>query len=236
MLSHSLWRTGYKFDVRIYVVATSFNPLKLYLFSNGLVRFSTRQYKKVKKNSSSRHRSRFMHLTNYSVNKKSSDFEARTDADMAACTGSKWSLVALWKHLMEDEGMMQDQVDTIWAEIKSVVLRTFMAAESHINSQMALLNLQRNNCFEIWGVDILLDSALKPWLVEVNTCPDLSASSPLDRAIKGALFSDTFTLIGSQLVNRQQFLKSFLHSDFIPRAYRGTDCSESVAGRCGWRR
>ena len=27
-------------------------------------------------------------------------------------------------------------------------------------------------------------------LVEVNTCPDLSASSPLDRAIKGALFSD----------------------------------------------
>jgi hypothetical protein len=28
-----------------------------------------------------------MHLTNYSVNKKSSNFETRTDADMAACTG-----------------------------------------------------------------------------------------------------------------------------------------------------
>jgi hypothetical protein len=60
---------GYKFDMRVYVVATSFNPLKLYIFENGLVRFSTRQYKKVKKNSSNR--SRFMHLTNYSVNKKS---------------------------------------------------------------------------------------------------------------------------------------------------------------------
>jgi IS4 transposase len=55
--------------MRVYVVATSFNPLKLYIFENGLVRFSTRQYKKVKKNSSNR--SRFMHLTNYSVNKKS---------------------------------------------------------------------------------------------------------------------------------------------------------------------
>ena len=39
-------------------------------------------------------------------------------------------------------------------------------------------------------------------LVEVNTCPDLSASSPLDRAIKGALFSDVFNLVGSPLVNR----------------------------------
>jgi len=30
----------------------------------------------------------------------------------------------------------------------------------------------------------------------VNTCPDLSASSPLDRAIKGGLFSDAFSLVG----------------------------------------
>ena len=112
---------------------------QLYIFDNGLVRFSTKQYKKVKKNSSSRHRSRFMHLTNYSVNKKSGDFEARTDADMAACTGSKWSLVALWKYLIEKEGMAQEQVDKIWAEMKSVVLRTFISAESHINTQARIL-------------------------------------------------------------------------------------------------
>jgi hypothetical protein len=33
--------------MRVYVVATSLHPLKLYIFENGLVRFSTRQYKKV---------------------------------------------------------------------------------------------------------------------------------------------------------------------------------------------
>ncbi|KAJ1481002.1 tubulin-tyrosine ligase family-domain-containing protein [Baffinella frigidus] len=193
-LSSPLLIDGYKFDIRVYAVATSFNPLKLYIFSNGLVRFSTKRYCKVKRNS--KDRSRFMHLTNYSVNKKSADFEARVDADMEACTGSKWSLLALWKHLREVRGMTTAEVDKVWSDMKEVVSKTFISAEGHFNMQMGLLSLKRHNCFEIWGVDILLDAKLKPWLVEVNTCPDLSASSPLDRAIKGALFSDTFSLVG----------------------------------------
>ena len=84
----------------------------------------------------------------------------------------------------------------VWSDMKEVVAKTFISAEGHFNMQMGLLGLKRSNCFEIWGVDILLDAKLKPWLVEVNTCPDLSASSPLDRAIKGALFSDAFSLVG----------------------------------------
>jgi hypothetical protein len=64
--------------------------------------------------------------------------------------GSKWSIRALWKYLMEQEGLTQEQVDKVWMEMKSVALRTFIAAESHIHSQMNALNLSRNNCFEVW--------------------------------------------------------------------------------------
>mmetsp|Transcript_87496 Transcript_87496/g.120559 ORF Transcript_87496/g.120559 Transcript_87496/m.120559 type:complete len:103 (+) Transcript_87496:319-627(+) len=61
---------GFKYDLRIYVLVTSFNPLKVYLYSDGLVRFATEKYsldpKTLKK--------KFVHLTNFSINKRNSAF------------------------------------------------------------------------------------------------------------------------------------------------------------------
>ena len=73
-----------KFDLRIYVLVSSFDPLRAYVFEEGLVRFATSDYVGAK---SSNIKNRYMHLTNYSVNKKSAAFSARTDADIHACTG-----------------------------------------------------------------------------------------------------------------------------------------------------
>ena len=86
-----------KFDLRIYIGVTSFDPLRCYIFDEGLARFATSDYTPV---TSQNRKNRYMHLTNYSVNKKSPDFEWNTDAD-ADGEGSKWSLTATWKHLAE---------------------------------------------------------------------------------------------------------------------------------------
>jgi len=32
---------GFKFDVRLYVAVLSYNPIRIYLFEDGLVRFAT---------------------------------------------------------------------------------------------------------------------------------------------------------------------------------------------------
>jgi tubulin polyglutamylase TTLL4 len=68
---------GYKYDLRLYVLVTSFEPLKIYLFKEGLVRLATVPYTTTKGSL----KQRFIHLTNFSVNKKSEAFVKPTASD-----------------------------------------------------------------------------------------------------------------------------------------------------------
>lgn len=43
-ISDPLLLNGYKFDMRIYVVATCLDPLRLYVYPDGLARLATEQY------------------------------------------------------------------------------------------------------------------------------------------------------------------------------------------------
>jgi hypothetical protein len=56
---------GYKCDIRVYVVVTSWDPLRVYINEDGLVRFATQKYKAGAKH----YRRKHAHITNYSTNK-----------------------------------------------------------------------------------------------------------------------------------------------------------------------
>ena len=67
-ISNPLLIDGKKFDLRIYVLIVSCDPLRVYIYKEGLVRLCVEEYKCPSKNNVD---NQFMHLTNYSVNKKS---------------------------------------------------------------------------------------------------------------------------------------------------------------------
>ncbi|XP_069083243.1 tubulin monoglutamylase TTLL4 isoform X2 [Pleurodeles waltl] len=184
--------SGSKFDLRIYVYVTSFDPLRVYMFTDGLVRFASCKYSSSMKSLGNK----FMHLTNYSVNKKNSEY--KSNADETACQGHKWALRALWSYLNE-KGISSDK---IWEKIKDIVIKTIIASEPYVNSFAKMYLRRPYCCHELFGFDIMLDENLKPWILEVNISPSLHSNSPLDMNIKGQMISDLLNLAGFVLPNK----------------------------------
>jgi len=212
---------GYKFDLRVYVVVVSYEPLKVYINHEGLVRLATEKYSA----SVDSLECRTMHLTNYSVNKMSPLFvqnkdsiskgveadgvEEPAEADSEA-HASKWSFDEL-RGYMEAHDL---NYDSLFLRIHDLIIKTLLAVEPQICCEWAkaLENEEAGwmargpagahpaSCFETYGFDVLIDTDLKPWLLEVNICPSLSSGSPLDKRIKTKLVADTLTLVGVSLL------------------------------------
>lgn len=176
-----------KYDLRLYIVITGFQPLKIYLYDEGLVRFASEDYKV---DDSNKH-NRYMHLTNYSVNKCSTNFDSNISVK-DECTGSKWSLNALRNYFRDNN---VDFTPT-WNKIKDIVVKSVLSIADDTISTTKKLTKHKHNLFELYGFDILIDSALRPWLLEVNLNPSLNNESDLDIKVKSALMTDIFTLVG----------------------------------------
>jgi len=193
---------GKKFDLRIYVLVSGVDPLRIYIHNEGLTRISTSSYNL--KNLSNR----FAHLTNYSINKKSKVFKAATfegvgdNHDTGAPAGEggsdtegfKWSLAAFKRWLSKRES--PEIMLATFERIHSLCVKTMIAAESTITPQMHSTANYRSNCFELFGCDVILDSDLNPHLLEVNVSPSLVGSSPLDKRIKGTVIADILHIVG----------------------------------------
>lgn len=185
--------SGNKFDLRIYAYVTSYDPLRIYIFSDGLVRFASCKYSSSMKTLGNK----FMHLTNYSVNKKNSEYQANSDDK--ACQGHKWALKALWQYL----GAKGINTTLLWEKIKDIVIKTIVASEPYVTSLLKMHVRTPYSCHELFGFDIMLDEKLKPWILEVNISPSLHSNSPLDVAIKGQMIRDLLNLAGFHIPQKE---------------------------------
>ncbi|XP_041503947.1 tubulin polyglutamylase TTLL7 isoform X3 [Microtus oregoni] len=97
---------GYKFDLRIYILVTSCDPLKIFLYHDGLVRMGTEKY--IPPNESNLTQL-YMHLTNYSVNKHNERFERNETEDKGSKRSIKWFTEFLQAN--------QHDVSKFWSDI-----------------------------------------------------------------------------------------------------------------------
>ena len=165
---------GKKFDMRLYLLVTSFSPLVCWLHRGGFCRFSDTTFTKdISKDIDNL----YMHLTNHSIQKQSDEYEKGNDL--------KWSIRSLKVHLMTRHG--KEKVEQAFYDIQLTMVRTLLAVQKTM--------IQDKHCFELYGYDIMLDSELNNWLIEVNASPSLSASNEDDYALKYGMLDDMVDII-----------------------------------------
>ncbi|XP_075041783.1 tubulin polyglutamylase TTLL11 isoform X2 [Mixophyes fleayi] len=190
-----------KFDMRLYVVLKSLEPLEIYIAKDGLSRFCTEPYQEP--NHKNLHHV-YMHLTNYSLNAHSGNF-IHSDS---VHTGSKRTFSSILYRL-STKGV---DVKKVWSDIISLVIKTVIALipELKVYYQADIPPGKPGpTCFQILGFDILLMKNLKPVLLEVNANPSMkieheqelfpgvyeNVPSLVDEEVKIAVIRDTLRLV-----------------------------------------
>ncbi|XP_034454847.1 probable tubulin polyglutamylase TTLL9 [Hippoglossus hippoglossus] len=162
---------GKKFDLRVYVLVTSFAPLKAWLSRDGFARFSHTRFSLMSIDD------KYMHLTNVAVQKKSPDYDPEK--------GCKWQILQLRRYLTAKHG--REMVEILFKEMDNIFVRSLQSVQK--------IMINDKHCFELYGYDILLDQNLKPWLIEVNASPSYAASSQEDYEMKCRLLEDTLNVV-----------------------------------------
>lgn len=85
----------------------------------------------------------------------------------------------------------------LFSKIEDLIIKTLISGEHWINYANEMqCPFPQHNCFELFGFDVLIDSNLEPWLLEVNLTPAMGCDSPLDQKIKSNVIADLFSMAG----------------------------------------
>jgi tubulin polyglutamylase TTLL6/13 len=171
---------GLKFDLRIYVLMASVDPLRIYILKEGMARFCTELYHAPTANNL---REIYRHLTNYSVNKHNTRFKQNGEAEGTDDQSHKRSMSCVFSEIAALGG----DVDELRAEIDRIVVLTILSVHpwlQHNYRASFKSDSGPSHCFEILGFDVLIDKDLKPWVLEVNHSPSLHCDSGFDMELK----------------------------------------------------
>lgn len=120
-LTEPLLIEGLKFDLRIYVLLYGINPLRVYVYDEGLARFATVPYEKP---DATNFNNMYMHLTNYAINKQSTAY-VPNETPEGQGSSHKRSLTAIYESLRE----MGHDSDELKRKIDDLILKTLIAGQ-----------------------------------------------------------------------------------------------------------
>ncbi|MFW5678628.1 MAG: amylase [Pseudomonadota bacterium] len=174
---------GHKYVLRLYVLITSVEPLRVYLYHEGFAKLASEPYDLNDPSNV------FSHLTNPDIN----------ETNTAVASPVVFIPFRDYRAWLRDQG--HDDA-ALFERVHDLVTLTAIAAREPLRQRLAEVQADTSGCYELLGIDCLIDARLKPWIMECNLNPSLDVcAAPEDGgevefAIKRQLVHDLVAMLG----------------------------------------
>lgn len=158
---------------------TSVQPLIVWMYKESYLRFSTQQFSLKNYHES-------VHLTNHAIQKRYKNSDKR---DNRLPRDNMWDCHTFQTYLKQiEKGEMWE--DRIFPGMKMAITAAMLASQDTMD--------RRTNSYELFGADFMVTEDFYPWLIEINSSPDLGATTSvtsrlcpqcLEDVIKGKFYN-----------------------------------------------
>jgi hypothetical protein len=193
---------GRKYVLRLYLLIASIEPLRVYLYRDGFVKLASEPY------SAGDFDNLYAHLTNPDIN-------AHNDKVEAPVVFHSFDDYRTW---LSAQGA---DAGALFERIREMAVICAAAARDQMLARTVKSGASAQACYELIGLDCMVDKDLKPWLLECNLSPSLeTCAAPEDggiyeEATKRGVVEDLVSLLGLNLPERPAHIEPADGEGFI---------------------
>lgn len=174
---------GHKYVLRLYMLIAGIDPVRIYLYDQGFAKLASEPWDPNDIDNP------FSQLTNPDINALNVDAEIPVefiDLERYRC----------W---LREQG---HDDDALFTKLHDVATLTALSAVDAMRARSHEDGAHPLGCYELIGLDCLVDDQLKPWILECNLSPSLGICAKpehggvVEETVKGSLVQDMLTLVG----------------------------------------
>ncbi|XP_059617744.1 tubulin glycylase 3A-like [Phlebotomus argentipes] len=164
-----------KFDIRQWFLITSVQPLVIWMYKESYLRFSSQEYNLLNYHES-------VHLTNHAIQKK----YVNGQRDERLPQENMWDCHTFQAYLRMI-GKLELWSERIYPGMQRAIIGSMLASQDNMD--------RRPNTFELFGADFMVSEDFYPWLIEINSSPDLGSTTSVTARLCPQCLEDTVKVI-----------------------------------------
>ncbi|XP_041433698.1 tubulin monoglycylase TTLL3 [Xenopus laevis] len=165
-----------KFDMRQFFLVTAWNPLTIWYYKENYICMSSQPFNLENLDNS-------IHLCNRPVQMQFKNCPTRHP---------ELPEDNVWSNRKLQEYLCMIGAENVWEDvmvpgIKKIIYQTMQVSQNKVT--------HRKNSFDIYGADFMFSENFNPWLIEINSRPDMSSPTAVTGVIFKSILEDTIKVI-----------------------------------------